>query len=64
LQRSLHNKVAEKFEEGTLSDYITLHTKCEKDEDAIGEHTSDNDTLNEVYAWLLEHEKQDISNID
>ena len=112
------NKVAEKFEEGTLSDYITLHTKCEKDElkkkylqvsdliksgdfqivdptngpdveastviwygvyydennklqyrlihqtDAIGEHTSDNDTLNEVYAWLLEHEKQDISNID
>lgn len=112
------NKVAEKFEEGTLSDYITLHTKCEKDElkkkylqvsdliksgdfqivdpthgpdveastviwygvyydennklqyrlihktDAIGEHTSDNDTVNEVYAWLLEHEKQDISNID
>jgi hypothetical protein len=31
--------------------------------DAMGEHISDNDTLNEVYAWLLEHEKQDISDI-
>ena len=25
--------------------------------DAMGEHISDNDALNEVYAWLLEHEK-------
>lgn len=108
------NKVAEEFEKGTLSDHITLHAKCEKDElkekylrvsdliksgdfqiidptngpdveastviwygvyydendnlqyriihqtDAMGEHTSDNDTLNEVYAWLLEHEKREI----
>lgn len=32
--------------------------------DAMGEHISDNDVLNEVYAWLSEHTKQNVDAAD
>lgn len=32
--------------------------------DAMGEHVSDNDILNEVYAWLSEHTKRNIDAAD
>ena len=44
------------YDESGELQYRLIHKK-----DAIGEHISDNNDLNEVYAWLLEHEKLDIS---
>ena len=44
------------YDESGALQYRLIHKT-----DAIGEHISDNNDLNEVYAWLSEHEKVDIS---
>lgn len=44
--------------------YGELQGRLLHETDAMGEHISDNDVLNEVYAWLLEHTKQNIDAAD
>ena len=44
------------YDENGELQYRLIHQK-----DAMGEHLSDNGDLNEVYAWLSQHEKVNIS---